>query len=385
MRQACYHDGSAGSESERRTGVSAATAGSRLRRWASPAVAVAVLAVVIWRLGTGPFLAGLKAVDSRAVLAAAAVVLVTTLCSAWRWTIVARGLGVRLSLAAAVAAYYRALFLNLTLPGGVAGDVHRGVSHGRDVRDVGRDMRDVVWERAAGQAVQTVLTISVLLVLPSPVRSSMPFVAGAAIGIAVGVILVCRKRVASEGSRWTRVRAAVVTDIRDGVLRSQRVAGCRARLGRGRRRPCGHFPHCRTGGGRDGVDLPAATAGAARVACDGPAECRRLGTARGTDLMGVRRGRARCRSRRCNRRHLWSLGAGRRPTGRSRARRRAASSTACYESQRAEAGPDRSDRGLTPVLSPGRVPEMQEEGLSEIVCRRIGWDVASLANRGNCK
>lgn len=219
MRQACYHDGSAGSESERRTGVSAATAGSRLRRWASPAVAVAVLAVVIWRLGTGPFLAGLKAVDSRAVLAAAAVVLVTTLCSAWRWTIVARGLGVRLSLAAAVAAYYRALFLNLTLPGGVAGDVHRGVSHGRDVRDVGRAMRVVVWERAAGQAVQTVLTISVLLVLPSPVRSSMPFVAGAAIGVAVGVILVCRKRVASEGSRWTRVRAAVVTDIRDGVLR----------------------------------------------------------------------------------------------------------------------------------------------------------------------
>lgn len=219
MRQACYHDGSAGSESERRTGVSAATAGSRVRRWASPAVAVAVLAVVIWRLGTGPFLAGLKAVDSRAVLAAAAVVLVTTLCSAWRWTIVARGLGVRLSLAAAVAAYYRALFLNLTLPGGVAGDVHRGVSHGRDVRDVGRAMRVVVWERAAGQAVQTVLTISVLLVLPSPVRSSMPFVAGAAIGVAVGVILVCRKRVASEGSRWTRVRAAVVTDIRDGVLR----------------------------------------------------------------------------------------------------------------------------------------------------------------------
>ena len=97
-----------------------------------------MLAVVIWRLGTGPFLAGLDAVDGRALLAAAAIFFVTTLCSAWRWTIVSRGLGVRLSLPAAVAAYYRAVFLNLMLPAGVAGDVHRGVSHGREVHDVGR-------------------------------------------------------------------------------------------------------------------------------------------------------------------------------------------------------------------------------------------------------
>jgi uncharacterized membrane protein YbhN (UPF0104 family) len=180
---------------------------------------VVVLAFVIWRLGTGPFLAGFKAVDGSAVLAAAAIVLVTTLCSAWRWTIVARGLGVRLSLPAAVASYYRALFLNLTLPGGVAGDVHRGVSHGREVHDVGRALRAVWWERAAGQVVQIVLTIAVLLVLPSPVHSSMPFVAIAAAGGAVGVFLVGRMRRRGGASRWTRVRNAVATDIRHGVLR----------------------------------------------------------------------------------------------------------------------------------------------------------------------
>ena len=33
----------------------------------------------------------------------------------------------------AVAAYYRSQFLNLTLPGGVAGDVHRAVRHGREI------------------------------------------------------------------------------------------------------------------------------------------------------------------------------------------------------------------------------------------------------------
>ena len=195
-----------------------------VRRWARPAVAAAVLAVVTWRLGTGPFLAGLEAVDGRALLAAAAIFFLTTVCAAWRWTIVSRGLGVRLALPGAVAAYYRAVFLNLVLPGGVAGDVHRGVSHGREVHDVGLALRAVVGERAAGQVVQALLTISVLLVLPSPVRSSMPFVAVAAVAVVLGVVLVGRVRVRGGRSRWTRVRNAVVADVRDGVLRRNALA-----------------------------------------------------------------------------------------------------------------------------------------------------------------
>ena len=177
-----------------------------------------MLAVVIWRLGTGPFLAGLRAVDVRAVLAAAAIVLVTTLCSAWRWTIVARGLGLRLPFRAAVVGYYRALFLNLTLPGGVAGDVHRGVSHGRGERDVGRAMRAVVWERVAGQAVQLVLAIAVLLVLPSPVRSSLPFVVAAAIGLVLAVALAGRLWQGDGGSRWARLRSAAASDVRESLI-----------------------------------------------------------------------------------------------------------------------------------------------------------------------
>ena len=156
-------------------------------RWASPAAAAAVLAAVIWHLGSGPFVEGVRALDGRALVAAAAIFLITTVCAAWRWKIVAEGLGVRLSLPDAVAGYYRALFLNLTLPGGVAGDVHRGVSHGRDVRDIGHALRAVVWERTAGQAIQVLLTISVLFVLPSPLRSSMPFVA---LALAVTVMVV---------------------------------------------------------------------------------------------------------------------------------------------------------------------------------------------------
>jgi uncharacterized membrane protein YbhN (UPF0104 family) len=147
------------------------------------------------------------------------VVFVTTFCAAWRWTIVARGLGIRLSLPGAVAAYYRAVFLNLALPSGIAGDVYRGLSHGREVHDVGRALRAVVWERAAGQVVQVAITIGVLLVLPSPVRSSMPIVAVAVLVVAVVVALLGRDRGGEARSRLARIRHAVVTDLRDGVLR----------------------------------------------------------------------------------------------------------------------------------------------------------------------
>jgi uncharacterized membrane protein YbhN (UPF0104 family) len=190
-----------------------------LWRWARPVGAAVTLVVVVWRLGAGPFLDGARSVDGRALAAAVAIGLLTTICCAWRWTIVARGLGVRLSLPAAVAAYYRSLFLNLTLPGGVVGDVHRGVSHGRDVDDVGRGLRAVAWERAAGQVVQVVITTAVLLALPSPVRSSMPLVAVALAGAVIGAVLMSRVRPHDSRSRWARLRDAVAGDIRDGLLR----------------------------------------------------------------------------------------------------------------------------------------------------------------------
>jgi uncharacterized membrane protein YbhN (UPF0104 family) len=177
-----------------------------------------VLAVVVWRLGTGPFADGLRAIDARALAAAAAIGVVTTLCCAWRWTIVARGLGVPLSLPDAVAAYYRSLFLNLTLPGGVVGDVHRGVSHGRDAKDVGLGLRAVAWERAAGQVVQAVLTVAVLLALPSPVRSWMPVAAVALAAALAAIVLGGRVRYRGGASRWSRIRDAVSRDLRGAVL-----------------------------------------------------------------------------------------------------------------------------------------------------------------------
>src|SRR3954467_3529821 len=181
-----------------------------LWRWGRPAIAAATLAVLVWRLGTGPFVDGVRVVDGRSLAAGAGLAVLTTVCSAWRWRIVARGLGVELSFRAAVAAYYRSLFLNVTLPGGVVGDVHRGISHGRDTRDVGRGLRAVALERSAGQVVQVILTVAVLLVMPSPVRAAMPLVALALLAAAAGVALAARVRPTLGrvgGSRFSRLRA----------------------------------------------------------------------------------------------------------------------------------------------------------------------------------
>jgi uncharacterized membrane protein YbhN (UPF0104 family) len=79
-------------------------------------------------------------------------------------------------------------------------------------------MRSVVWERVAGQAVQIVLTVVVLLALPSPVQAYMPWAVLAATAALCGVWLVARARPGGAVSRWGRVRRAAVGDIRDGLL-----------------------------------------------------------------------------------------------------------------------------------------------------------------------
>lgn len=177
-----------------------------------------MLTVLIWCMGASPFLDGVRMVDGRALAAAAGLGVLTTVCCAWRWKIVAGGLGVHLPLPAAVAAYYRSLFLNVTLPGGIVGDVHRGVSHGRDVSDVARALRAVAWERLAGQVVQAVLTVVVLLALPSPVHSYMPLVGIALVMAVLGVVLVARARPGGGRSACARLRSAAAGDIRDGLL-----------------------------------------------------------------------------------------------------------------------------------------------------------------------
>lgn len=186
--------------------------------WTRLAVAAAILAVLVWRLGTRPFLEPLARINVWSLAAATGVAVVTTVSCAWRWRLVSRGLGSDLSLRAAVTAYYRSQFLNTVLPGGVLGDVNRAVRRGRDVGDVGHGLRAVVWERVAGQVIQILLTVAVLLVLPSPVRGSMPVVVLTAVAVVACAVLLGRTVPRFGPSAVVRFSRALAMDVREGLL-----------------------------------------------------------------------------------------------------------------------------------------------------------------------
>jgi uncharacterized membrane protein YbhN (UPF0104 family) len=173
----------------------------------------------LWRqVGAAPFEDGLRAVTWQAVLAAVTLTALTTVCSAWRWRVVARALGVDIGLPAAVRAYYRSLFLNSVLPGGVLGDVHRAVTHGRRAGDVTRGLRAVAWERLWGQVIQALVTVGVLLTLPSPVRPAMPYVLAGAAAVAGCAVLVVRRAARRGRPRLARAARVVSADLRRALL-----------------------------------------------------------------------------------------------------------------------------------------------------------------------
>jgi uncharacterized membrane protein YbhN (UPF0104 family) len=182
------------------------------------AVGVTVLWLLGRQVGAAPFKDGLRAVTWQAVVAAVALTALTTVCSAWRWRVVARALGADIGLPGAVCAYYRSLFLNSVLPGGVLGDVHRAVTHGRHAGDVVRGLRAVAWERLFGQVIQAVVAAVVLLTLPSPVRPALPYVLACVAGIAGCAALAVRGAARRGRSRLTRAARLVSTDLRHTLL-----------------------------------------------------------------------------------------------------------------------------------------------------------------------
>jgi uncharacterized membrane protein YbhN (UPF0104 family) len=200
----------------------AAGFGRAVRRFGPLLLRLAAGVTVLWFLvrlvGAAPFEDGLRAVTWPAAVAAVTLTALTTVCSAWRWRVVARALGIGICLPAAIGAYYRSLFLNSVLIGGVIGDVHRAVTHGRRAGDVARGLRAVAWERLCGQVIQAAVTAVVLLTLPSPVRPVLPYVLAAVAGVAGCAALVLRRAARRGRSRLTRAARTVSDDLRHGLL-----------------------------------------------------------------------------------------------------------------------------------------------------------------------
>ena len=196
--------------------------GLAVRRFGPSLLRLAAGGIVLWflvrQLGAAPFEDGLRAVTWQAVVAAVTLTVLTTVCSAWRWRVVARALGADIDLPGATGAYYRSLFLNSVLPGGILGDVHRAVAHGRRAGDVGQGVRAVAWERLCGQVIQALVTAVVLLALPSPVRPALPYVLAGIAGVAGCAVLVVGGAARRGRSRQARAARAIAADLRRGLL-----------------------------------------------------------------------------------------------------------------------------------------------------------------------
>jgi glycosyltransferase 2 family protein len=183
---------------------------------------VGILVALVVRLGAQAFVDGLTSIGVGSVLAALALGLLTTVASAARWCIVARGLGLRLPLAAAVSDCYRAVFLNSVLPAGVLGDVHRAVGYGRSIGDVGRGVRVVAIERVTGQLAIIVVGLGVLLASrPTLLGAMVPGRSGGAELLAVLVALGAALLWTARHPRAARIRTALrsaCTEARSGAL-----------------------------------------------------------------------------------------------------------------------------------------------------------------------
>jgi len=178
----------------------------RGRAYLNAAVGVAVLAAVVAVAGGEPFVRGLTSVTPSAVAVALVLTAIATWAAAWRWRLVSAGLGVPLGQPRAVAAYYRSQLLNTVLPGGVAGDVHRALTHGVEEGRIPDASRAVASERAAGQMVQLVLAAVVLLGLGLSAYAGA--VGSVLLAIAVGSALVGVAATLSP-----RIRRVVVREV----------------------------------------------------------------------------------------------------------------------------------------------------------------------------
>ncbi|WP_183101538.1 lysylphosphatidylglycerol synthase transmembrane domain-containing protein, partial [Nocardioides pelophilus] len=157
-------------------------------RWVRLAGGAAILAVVLAQVGGAAFVDGVRQTDVTTLLVALAVTAGTTWCCAWRWSLLSERLDVAVPVRTAYLLYYRSQLLNATLPGGVLGDLHRGVDHGRASGSLGRGLRSVVWDRGSGQAVQAALAVVAVALLPAAVRTDVGVLLGGMTAAAVLVV-----------------------------------------------------------------------------------------------------------------------------------------------------------------------------------------------------
>ena len=144
------------------------------------AVSAALLGALWAWLDGAAIAARLASADLRWIVPALVLTQAQTVASALRWRFTSHALGRPLGLRRAVREYYVATFLNLTLPGGVAGEAAR-IARARDGAGWTAAAAPVAVERLAGQGAMLALAAAGLAAAPVTVGAP-GWVAAAGLG-----------------------------------------------------------------------------------------------------------------------------------------------------------------------------------------------------------
>ena len=181
-------------------------------------VSVGLLLGLAWWLDFDMVVARLAEMRAEWVLLAVAISIVQVAVLAWRWRFTSGCLGVDLAFAAAWREYYRSIFLNQVLPGGVVGDVSRAWRQVRTQTRLqesgGPAVRAVIFERLSAQVVMTSVAVVSLLTLPVTVNRGSRLVMVGAGTVAVLIVItmvVWMRRQSTAQSLFGRVLADLGT------------------------------------------------------------------------------------------------------------------------------------------------------------------------------
>lgn len=195
-------------------------------RWA---VTLLLLGAVLWWTEPAALLAQFRQLHFGWLILALLTGILQILLSAWRWRYTASQLGLGLSGRRAVADYFLSTLVNQVVPGGVLGDVARGLRHGNRLNTentsgrYGIAVRAVMLERLSGQLV--LLPTLMLLLLGTAIghqlisglwsQTGWPLALLLLVGAAITGLLILLKRLP-----WPRNLKAVTRTLRHEVWRA---------------------------------------------------------------------------------------------------------------------------------------------------------------------
>ncbi|MCF8502025.1 MAG: flippase-like domain-containing protein [Rhodospirillum sp.] len=151
-----------------------------------------LLAWLVTVVDADKVVAALSGIPSGQVMMALAIVQVQVILSAIRWRFTASRLAHTISLPLAIREYYVSSFLNLILPGGMAGDAVRAYrSRGEDDGEWKRPATAVLLERGSGQLAFFLLTGLGLFAWPIFMVDRLPDGVATLVWIGLVVLSVC--------------------------------------------------------------------------------------------------------------------------------------------------------------------------------------------------